>query len=141
MNVRIGTRGSDLALRQARHVAARLEAAGCEVEIVVLKTRGDRIDRVPLHTIEGKAFFTAEIEAALLEGRVDLAVHSHKDLPVEGPRTVNGLLLELLETIPAVGSSVDVDGYRIEVLQRTSHGVKLALIHRLEQEDDEPLSG
>ena len=85
MRVRIGTRGSDLALWQARHVGERLDAAGCEVEIVVLQTRGDRIDDVPLHTLEGKAFFTAEIETALLERRVDLAVHSHKDLAVEGP--------------------------------------------------------
>ena len=85
MRLRIGTRGSDLALWQARHVARHLGEAGCEVELVVLKTRGDRIDDAPLHTIEGKAFFTAEIETALLEHRVDLAVHSHKDLPVEGP--------------------------------------------------------
>jgi hydroxymethylbilane synthase len=85
MKVRIGTRGSDLALWQANHVKGRLEAAGCTVEIVVLQTRGDRIDDIPLHQIEGKAFFTAEIETALLEGRVDLAVHSHKDLPAEGP--------------------------------------------------------
>lgn len=85
MKLRIGTRGSDLALWQARHVRARLEAVGFEIEIVVLKTRGDRIDDVPLHQVEGKAFFTAEIETALLERRVDLAVHSHKDLPVESP--------------------------------------------------------
>jgi hydroxymethylbilane synthase len=81
--VRIGTRGSDLALWQARHVAERLGRAGVECEIVVLKTRGDLIDDVPLSKVEGKAFFTAEIERALLAGEVDLAVHSHKDLPTE----------------------------------------------------------
>ena len=85
MKIRIGTRGSDLALWQANHVAARLRAAGCEVEIDVMKTRGDLIDDVPLQNVEGKAFFTAEIEQALLDDRVDIAVHSHKDLPVEGP--------------------------------------------------------
>jgi hydroxymethylbilane synthase len=79
--VRIGTRGSDLALWQARHVAARLAAVGCETEIVVLVTRGDRIDDVPLQSVAGKGFFTAEIELALRERRIDLAVHSHKDLP------------------------------------------------------------
>ena len=84
MKVRIGTRGSDLALWQARHVAGRLQADGHEVETCVMKTRGDRIVDVPLTTIEGKAFFTAELEEALLDGRVDLAVHSHKDLPVDG---------------------------------------------------------
>jgi len=85
MKVRIGTRGSDLALWQARHVKAALESAGCEVSIHVLKTRGDLIDDVPLQNVEGKAFFTAEIEQALYGGQVDLAVHSHKDLPVESP--------------------------------------------------------
>jgi hydroxymethylbilane synthase/glutamyl-tRNA reductase len=82
--IRLGTRGSDLALWQARHVAERL-APEADVELVVLQTRGDRIDDVPLTGVEGKAFFTAEIEQALLEGRVDLAVHSHKDLPTESP--------------------------------------------------------
>ena len=62
--LRIGTRGSDLALWQARHVAAALARAGCECELVVLKTRGDRIDDVPLTGVEGQAFFTAEIERA-----------------------------------------------------------------------------
>jgi hydroxymethylbilane synthase len=81
VKLRIGTRGSELALWQARHVAARLSAAGRECELRVLTTRGDRIDEVPLHQVEGKGFFTAEIEQALLEGRIDLAVHSHKDLP------------------------------------------------------------
>ncbi len=83
MKLRIGTRGSDLALWQANHVAGVLAAADVETEIIVLKTRGDVIDDVPLTGIEGKAFFTGEIERALLQGAVDLAVHSHKDLPVE----------------------------------------------------------
>jgi hydroxymethylbilane synthase len=83
VNLRIGTRGSDLALWQARHVAAALERAGARTEIAVLQTRGDQIDELPLTAVEGKAFFTAEIERALLERRVDLAVHSHKDLPGE----------------------------------------------------------
>ena len=83
--MRIGTRGSDLALWQAHHVAGRLRAAGAETELVVLKTRGDLIDDVPLSKVEGKAFFTAEIERALLAERVDLAVHSHKDLALESP--------------------------------------------------------
>ena len=85
MKVTIGTRGSDLALWQAHHVEGLLQAAGCSTEIVVLKTRGDRIDDVPLTGLEGNGFFTQEIEAALRDGRVDLAVHSHKDLPVEDP--------------------------------------------------------
>jgi hydroxymethylbilane synthase len=83
MKLRIGTRGSDLALWQARHVASLLAVHGAQCELVVLQTRGDVIDDVPLTQVEGKAFFTAEIERALLAGEVDLAVHSHKDLPSE----------------------------------------------------------
>lgn len=83
MKVRIATRGSDLALWQANYVARLLEEHGAETELIVLKTRGDLIDDVPLHKLEGKAFFTSEIEGALLDGTADLAVHSHKDLPTE----------------------------------------------------------
>lgn len=82
MKVRIGTRGSDLALWQAHYVAEHL-APEAEVEMVVIKTRGDAIDDVPLTQVEGKSFFTAEIERALLDGDVDLAVHSHKDLETQ----------------------------------------------------------
>ena len=85
MKLRIGTRGSDLALWQARHIAGQLTRAGHEVEIIVLETRGDRIDDVPLQSVEGKGFFTTELEQALSSERIDLAVHSHKDLPSEMP--------------------------------------------------------
>lgn len=85
MKIQIGTRGSDLALWQANYVADLLRQAGCEIGITVLKTRGDRIDDVPLNSLEGKGFFTVEIERALLDLDVDLAVHSHKDLPFDGP--------------------------------------------------------
>ena len=86
MKLRIGTRGSDLALWQARHVAERLRREpGLEVELIVLKTRGDVIEDVPLQQVEGKSFFTAEIELALLTGQVDVAVHSHKDLATVSP--------------------------------------------------------
>ncbi len=83
MKVRIGTRGSDLALWQAHHVKSLFAAVGVECEIIVLKTRGDVIDDVSLSKLEGKGFFTAEIERALLDRDVDVAVHSHKDLPTE----------------------------------------------------------
>jgi len=83
--LRIGTRGSPLALVQARTVAARLSAAlGAreqEIELVVIKTSGDVIQDRPLADEGGKGLFTKEIEEALLEGRVDLAVHSAKDMP------------------------------------------------------------
>jgi hydroxymethylbilane synthase len=81
MKIRIGTRGSQLALWQAEHVA---ELLGKErTEIVIIKTQGDQILNVSFDKMEGKGFFTKEIEAALLDNRIDLAVHSLKDLPTE----------------------------------------------------------
>ncbi len=85
--LRIGTRGSDLALWQARHVAAllaRLPGAP-PTELVLIRTEGDRVTDVPLAQVAGKAFFTKEIEEALLAGTVDLAVHSLKDLATAMP--------------------------------------------------------
>lgn len=83
--LRIGTRGSPLALVQARTVRSRLATAlgaGEEaIELVVIKTSGDRIQDRPLTDVGGKGLFTKEIEEALLERRVDLAVHSSKDMP------------------------------------------------------------
>lgn len=83
----IGTRGSQLALWQANHVAERLRAAlaGLSVRLETIKTTGDRILDVPLAAIGGKSLFVKEIEEALLEARVDLAVHSMKDVPADLP--------------------------------------------------------
>ena len=80
--LRIGTRGSPLALYQANAVAALLrERVGAQSEIVVIKTSGDRLGEAPLSEIGGKRLFVKEIEDALLAGEVDLAVHSSKDMP------------------------------------------------------------
>jgi len=86
--IRIGTRGSLLALWQAHWVKGRLEERwpGLDVEIIRIKTTGDKILDVPLAKIGGKGLFVKEIEEALLDGRIDLAVHSMKDVPVELPR-------------------------------------------------------
>ncbi|MFP4499992.1 MAG: hydroxymethylbilane synthase [Candidatus Hydrogenedentota bacterium] len=83
----IGTRGSILARTQSEWIAARLREAdpGCEVTLKIIKTTGDKIQDVALSKIGGKGLFTKEIEAALLAGEVDLAVHSLKDLPTELP--------------------------------------------------------
>ncbi len=83
--VTIGTRGSKLALWQANFTKDKLEAAGYNVTINVIKTRGDKIQHLSFDKIEGKGFFTKEIEDALLNNDVDLAVHSCKDLPTESP--------------------------------------------------------
>src|ERR1700739_1561534 len=83
--LRIGTRASALALWQARHVAALLAAErdAAPTELVHISTSGDLEREVPLWQVRGQAFFTREIDRALLEGRVDVAVHSLKDLPTE----------------------------------------------------------
>ncbi len=125
--IRIGTRGSELALAQARETRARLMAAHGlgedEFEIVVISTTGDRIQDRPLSQVGGKGLFTKEIEEALLDGRIDLAVHSSKDMPTALPDGLElscfleredvrdafiGRAAETLEALPAgavVGSS------------------------------------
>lgn len=82
--LRLGTRGSALALWQSRHIAARLEAAhpGLAIALVEIVSTGDRVTDVPLSHVEGTGFFTAAIEQALACREIDLAVHSCKDLPV-----------------------------------------------------------
>lgn len=82
----IGSRGSDLALWQANHVRKQLEDLGHEIEIKVIVTQGDAIQHLSFDKLEGKGFFTKEIETALLEGAIDLAVHSHKDLETNPPK-------------------------------------------------------
>ncbi|MCE2683333.1 MAG: hydroxymethylbilane synthase, partial [Cryomorphaceae bacterium] len=84
-HIRIGSRGSDLALWQANHVRKQLENLGCSVEITIIKTQGDAIQHLSFDKLEGKGFFTKEIEHALLSNQVDLAVHSHKDLETTPP--------------------------------------------------------
>jgi len=83
--LRIGSRGSQLALWQANHISALLHARGYEVEIEIIHTTGDKILDVALAKVGTKGMFTKEIEEALAAGRVDLAVHSLKDLPTELP--------------------------------------------------------
>lgn len=101
MAIRIGTRGSKLARWQAEWVAERLAHAGVETQLVLMKTLGD-VKSGPIGTIGGQGVFTKEIQNALLKDRVDLAVHSLKDLPTE---TVDGLVLA---AVPARASVADV---------------------------------
>ncbi|MFB3068061.1 MAG: hydroxymethylbilane synthase, partial [Acidobacteriota bacterium] len=83
--IRIGTRGSALALAQAGWVRRKLEEAyrGLKVQTIKIKTSGDRFLTSPIKAIEGKGIFVREIEDALLQEKIDLAVHSMKDLPTE----------------------------------------------------------
>jgi hydroxymethylbilane synthase len=85
MNLRIGSRGSQLALWQAEHIAGLLRTEGNSVEIEVIKTTGDRLQDISFVQVGSKGMFTKEIEEALADGRIDLAVHSLKDLPTALP--------------------------------------------------------
>jgi len=91
----IATRGSKLALWQAEHVSALLRGQhpGLEVELLKIKTKGDKILDVPLAKVGGKGLFVKEIEEALLDGRADIAVHSMKDVPTQLPE---GLVVDIL---------------------------------------------
>ena len=84
-NIIIGSRGSDLALWQANHIKAKLENLEYTVEIKIIKTQGDIIQHLSFEKMEGKGFFTKELEKELLEGTIDMAVHSFKDLETNYP--------------------------------------------------------
>lgn len=120
--LRLGTRGSQLALWQVNTVAARIaEAGGPPCEIVIIRTSGDQLQEAPLSAVGGKRLFVKEIEDALLRGDIDLAVHSSKDMPVVLPDglTIAGVLPRedpsdaVVLPVPAIGhqpsalSSVD----------------------------------
>jgi len=133
--LRLGTRGSELALWQSRHVAellARLPGAP-PVELVPIRTSGDAITDAPLSQIEGRAFFTKEIEDALLAGEIDLAVHSLKDLATELPAGLTlGAILERADPRDALIARRG-DGYEgLPVGARigTSSLRRRALLHR-----------
>jgi hydroxymethylbilane synthase len=111
--VRLGTRGSQLAQWQAQWVRAQLEQLGCTVQLVLIETTGDRrLDSIPALGMQG--VFTKEIQLALIEGAIDVAVHSLKDLPTVGPPEVR------LASIPARAEPWDVlvscNGQSLETL-------------------------
>ncbi len=95
MKVIVGSRGSKLALAQTKKVVERLEAEGYEVELRIIRTEGDIMKDRPLHEFKGRGAFVRSIDRALADGRIDIAVHSYKDVPsqrVEG--TVIAAVLE-----------------------------------------------
>src|SRR5512136_33679 len=85
MSIKIGTRGSRLALLQTSTVAKRLADMGIETEQVIIHTTGDTATQVPLHEIGGQGVFVRALDDAILEGRIDCAVHSMKDIPADRP--------------------------------------------------------
>lgn len=134
----IGSRGSDLALWQAHHVKAQLEALNCDVEIKIIKTQGDQIQHLSFDKMEGKGFFTKEIEAELLAGTIDVAVHSHKDLETNQP---DGLQItavseredpsELILIKPESYDSKNEFGFKSNAVVGTSSGRRKAQISTL----------
>lgn len=101
--VTIGTRGSRLALWQAHYVQDRLTEHGIESQLEIIKTQGDRVQHLGFDKLEGKGFFTKELEDALLDGRIDCAVHSLKDLPTTQPE---GLVLAALSYRASVEDTI-----------------------------------
>jgi hydroxymethylbilane synthase len=109
--LRLGTRGSQLALLQAHTVAARLqETSGRSCRIVVIRTSGDRLQEAPLSEVGGKRLFVKEIEDALLRDEIDLAVHSSKDMPVILPDGLTvGAVLPREDPLDAIVLPVNTD--------------------------------
>jgi hydroxymethylbilane synthase len=112
----IGSRGSDLALWQANFIKSQLEKLGLSVSIKIIKTQGDKIQHLSFDKMEGKGFFTKEIEEALLREEIDLAVHSHKDLETNNP-----------------------EGLIIAAVSEREYPAELFLIHRDSFDENEPL--
>ena len=116
MVIRVGTRGSALALWQAQHVRGRLEALGHEVTLVPITTAGDRLLDRRLELVGGKGAFLKEIEEALLERAIDLAVHSLKDVPTALPAGLR--LVAMLERADARDALVSANRERLGELRR-----------------------
>jgi len=141
--LRIGTRGSPLALAQAHETQARLTAAhgmpSQAFEVIVISTSGDRIQDRPLSEAGGKGLFTKEIEEALLAGRIDIAVHSSKDMPTKLP---DGL--ELGAFLPREDARDAFIGKAAKTIADLPHGAKIgssslrrqALIRRMRPDLD-----
>ena len=125
--LRIGTRGSRLALWQANHVAERLRATGTpNVELVEIQTAGDQVCDVPLAQIGGEGVFTKEIQHALQEDRVDLAVHSLKDLRSCGRR----IGPSRVPARAATGDCVSATLTRCRLVVARAASVAAQLLHR-----------
>src|SRR2546423_8633376 len=111
LTVRLGTRGSALALWQANWTKHELETRwpGLTVDLIPIKTTGDKILDVPLAKIGGKGLFTKEIDEALLDGRIDLAFHSMKDVPYQLPDAIE------FDAVPAR------EDHRVAIIQHGPH--------------------
>lgn len=117
----LGTRGSRLALVQARHAEEKLRAAGLDVEIRVIRTTSDRLPETPLSVIDRRDVFTRQLDEALLSGEADLAVHSLKDVPTGLPEGIR--LLAFIERHDPLDALVSEGRYDVDELP---HGAVVA---------------
>src|SRR5439155_24880868 len=120
--LRLGTRGSQLALWQAHAVAARIsETGGPPCRVVIIKTAGDRLQEAPLSEVGGKRLFVKEIEEALLRRDIDLAVHSSKDMPVILP---DGLTIAAVLPREDPLDAVVLPAFRVRLKPDTTYELK-----------------
>jgi len=111
----VGSRGSPLALRQTEIAISLLEARGAETRLVIVKTKGDHVLNVPLHRVSGRGLFVREIDDLMLTGKVDVAVHSMKDLPSKRPEGL--VIAAVLPRDSPLDVLVSGDGAALEELE------------------------
>ncbi|MGB3467092.1 MAG: hydroxymethylbilane synthase, partial [Cyclobacteriaceae bacterium] len=127
--IRIGTRGSKLALWQAEYIADLLQSGGLDTEIVKIETKGDKILDVSISKIGSKGVFTEEIEQQLADGTIDIAVHSAKDLQSsldEGFRIVAFTKREKVNDVLIGSKAIDLSGHSGDVVIGTSSTRRVA---------------
>ncbi len=132
MRIRIGTRGSKLALWQAQYIADLLEQGGMQPDLVVIETKGDQIQDQALSKIGSKGLFTAELEAKLRSGDIDIAVHSAKDLPAtltEGLEIIAFTRREIAQdVVVSFNRSARLENFDSSFLVGTSSTRRVALL-------------
>jgi len=111
----VGSRGSPLALRQTKTAISLLEARGAETELQIVKTKGDHVLDVPLHRVSGRGLFVKEIDDLMLAGKIDVAVHSMKDLPSKRPEGL--VIAAVLPRDSPFDVLVSDDGVSLEELE------------------------
>lgn len=144
--LRIGTRDSALAMWQARHVATLLKSEGIETELLPIKSEGDLDLTTPLSEMGGKGVFTKALDLALLEGTIDLAVHSYKDLPTQQPHPL--MVAAVLEREDPSDVLVAPGGVPFlekpdmpAVIATSSHRRKAQWLHRYPSHEVVPIRG
>lgn len=144
--LRIGTRDSELAMWQARHVAGLLKKEGIESVLLPIKSEGDLDLTTPLSEMGGKGVFTKALDLALMEGTIDLAVHSYKDLPTQQPNPL--MVAAVLEredpsdVLVAPGGAPFLDHSEMSaVIATSSHRRKAQWLHRYPSHEVVPIRG